>query len=56
MQTDLLADEDEFTYANEDVAEHPGILDRGRYHVVVGNPPYITVKDKVLNERYRRCR
>jgi hypothetical protein len=54
VQTDLLADVDEFTYANEDVAEHPGILDRGRYHVVVGNPPYITVKDKVLNERYRQ--
>jgi hypothetical protein len=54
VQTDLLADEDDFTYANEDVAEHPGILDRGQYHVVVGNPPYITVKDKVLNERYRQ--
>jgi hypothetical protein len=25
-----------------------------RYHAVVGNPPYITVKDKVLNEAYRR--
>ncbi len=25
----------------------------GRYHVVVGNPPYITVKDKALNEAYR---
>ncbi|EAZ99554.1 BREX-2 system adenine-specific DNA-methyltransferase PglX [Marinobacter sp. ELB17] len=24
-----------------------------RYHVVVGNPPYITVKDKVLNQAYR---
>lgn len=54
VQGDLLATEDEFAYANEDVAEHPGILDRGRYHVVVGNPPYITVKDKVLNERYRQ--
>lgn len=51
--TFILGD-DEFAYANEDVAEHPGILDRGRYHVVVGNPPYITVKDKVLNERYRQ--
>ena len=39
--------------ANEDVAEHPRILDRGSYHVVVGNPPYITVKDKALNELYR---
>ena len=25
-----------------------------RYHVVVGNPPYITPKDKALNEAYRR--
>jgi hypothetical protein len=25
----------------------------GRYDVVVGNPPYITVKDKVLNQAYR---
>ena len=31
------------------------ILDR-QYHAVVGNPPYITVKDTALNERYReRC-
>jgi hypothetical protein len=47
---DLLAS---FTYATEDVHEHPGILQQGRYHVVVGNPPYITVKDKKLNELYR---
>ncbi|GAA1011417.1 DNA methylase [Acrocarpospora pleiomorpha] len=42
-----------FTYAMEDVHEHPRILEQGRYHVVVGNPPYITVKDKKLNELYR---
>ncbi|QUC61570.1 BREX-2 system adenine-specific DNA-methyltransferase PglX [Streptomyces sp. A2-16] len=42
-----------FAYATEDVHEHPGILQQGRYHVVVGNPPYITVKDKNLNELYR---
>ncbi|MET8806389.1 BREX-2 system adenine-specific DNA-methyltransferase PglX [Streptomyces sp. NPDC004546] len=42
-----------FAYATEDVHEHPGILQQGRYHVVVGNPPYITVKDKKLNELYR---
>lgn len=29
------------------------ILDKG-YHVVVGNPPYITVKDKAQNEAYRQ--
>ncbi|MEV2257188.1 BREX-2 system adenine-specific DNA-methyltransferase PglX [Streptomyces anulatus] len=42
-----------FAYATEDVHEHPRILEQGRYHVVVGNPPYITVKDKKLNELYR---
>ncbi|WP_349876716.1 BREX-2 system adenine-specific DNA-methyltransferase PglX [Micromonospora sp. HUAS YX12] len=43
----------EFAYTTEDVQEHSGILSPGRYHVVVGNPPYITVKDKGLNEAYR---
>ncbi|CCF62566.1 BREX-2 system adenine-specific DNA-methyltransferase PglX [Nocardia cyriacigeorgica] len=43
----------EFSYATEDVHDYPGILEPGRYHVVVGNPPYITVKDKNLNELYR---
>ncbi|MGW7364129.1 BREX-2 system adenine-specific DNA-methyltransferase PglX [Streptomyces sp. NPDC054841] len=44
----------EFSYATEDVHEYPGILEQGRYHVVVGNPPYITVKDKNLNQLYRQ--
>jgi hypothetical protein len=43
----------EFKYATEDVGDYPEILRPGRYHVVVGNPPYITVKDKKLNELYR---
>ncbi|MEV7982582.1 BREX-2 system adenine-specific DNA-methyltransferase PglX [Streptomyces sp. NPDC086519] len=43
----------EFSYATEDVHEHPKILEQGRYDVVVGNPPYITVKDKKLNALYR---
>ncbi|MBB5114468.1 hypothetical protein FHU28_004307 [Micromonospora echinospora] len=43
----------EFAYMTEDLKEHPGILSPGRYHVVVGNPPYITVKDKGLNDAYR---
>lgn len=42
------------SYASEDLDEHPEILRRGRYHAVVGNPPYITVKDKALNEAYRK--
>lgn len=50
---DLVDELAEFKYATEDVQEHPEILRPGRYHVVVGNPPYITVKDKKLNELYR---
>ncbi|WP_327691732.1 BREX-2 system adenine-specific DNA-methyltransferase PglX [Streptomyces sp. NBC_00461] len=42
-----------FTYITEDVHEHSGILQQGQYHVVVGNPPYITVKDKQLNALYK---
>ena len=44
----------DFSYATEDIQDHPAILQRGRYHVVVGNPPYVTVKDKDLKEIYRR--
>ena len=40
-------------YAAEDVDEYTGILARRSYHVVVGNPPYITVADPALNEAYR---
>lgn len=43
----------EFKYATEDIQERPHLLDEGRYDVVVGNPPYITVKDKQLNKHYR---
>ncbi|MEV0132596.1 BREX-2 system adenine-specific DNA-methyltransferase PglX [Dactylosporangium sp. NPDC050688] len=42
-----------FQYATEDLDDHPEVLVAGRYHVVVGNPPYITVKDKNLNDLYR---
>ena len=45
----------EYVYSHEDIAEYADILTPGRYHVVVGNPPYITVKDKVLNQRYRQA-
>ncbi|MFE3115723.1 BREX-2 system adenine-specific DNA-methyltransferase PglX [Streptomyces niveus] len=43
----------DFAYATEDVQDHPRLLEQGRYHVVVGNPPYITVKDSSLNNIYR---
>ncbi|WP_406225503.1 BREX-2 system adenine-specific DNA-methyltransferase PglX [Streptomyces anulatus] len=43
----------EFKYETEDVHKHKNILRQGRYHVVVGNPPYVTVKDRKLNQLYR---
>lgn len=42
-----------FTYATEDSALLLTVLEEGRYDVVVGNPPYITVKDKALSKIYR---
>ncbi len=39
-------------YAAEDRDEIERILGH-QYHAVVGNPPYITVKDKALNKLYR---
>ncbi|MGW0489007.1 BREX-2 system adenine-specific DNA-methyltransferase PglX [Streptomyces olivaceus] len=45
-----------FTYRTEDVKEYVrevDLLGRGTYHVVVANPPYITVKDKQENQNYR---
>ncbi len=39
-------------YALEDPSGLQAILNR-RYHAVVGNPPYITVRDSTLNARYR---
>jgi hypothetical protein len=40
-------------YATEDLSEVQRILGR-QYHAVVGNPPYIVVKDAALNAAYRR--
>ena len=48
-----LGDGEEFEYSVEDLQEHADILRPGQYHVVVGNPPYITVRDSALNQRYR---
>src|SRR6266536_1076314 len=39
-------------YATEDVETARGLLSRS-WHAVVGNPPYITVKDPALRELYR---
>lgn len=48
-----LGDGEYVPYNTEDLTEYSGILENGQYHVVVANPPYITVKDKMLNQRYR---
>ena len=40
-------------YRTEDAKALRAILGR-RYHVVVGNPPYITPKDKAENHEYRK--
>ena len=39
-------------YASEDLVEVQRILGR-QYHAVVGNPPYIAVRDAALNAAYR---
>jgi hypothetical protein len=39
-------------YASEDLADVQHILSK-QYHAVVGNPPYIVVKDAALNAAYR---
>ncbi|WP_022890258.1 BREX-2 system adenine-specific DNA-methyltransferase PglX [Agromyces italicus] len=54
VKLDIADDEGAYEYANEDVAAYHGILSKNQYHVVVGNPPYITVKDPVLNKLYRQ--
>jgi len=40
-------------YATEDLAQVQQILGR-QYHAVVGNPPYIVVRDAALNAAYRK--
>lgn len=51
---ELLLGEDHLkhVYQTEDAEALLRILGR-RYHVVVGNPPYITPKDSALNKEYR---
>ncbi|WP_336671845.1 BREX-2 system adenine-specific DNA-methyltransferase PglX [Tsukamurella sp. USMM236] len=42
-----------FAYSTEDRTKLAQFLASGQYDCVVGNPPYITVKDKALSARYR---
>ncbi|EOR71856.1 DNA methylase, partial [Thermobifida fusca TM51] len=52
----LFDDEQVHHYATEDVYNYQAeydLLGVNSYHAVVGNPPYITVKDKKENQNYR---
>ncbi|MCR8573216.1 BREX-2 system adenine-specific DNA-methyltransferase PglX [Streptomyces sp. Isolate_219] len=54
----LFSSRGQFLYRTEDIGdfiEHCDLLGRGSYHVVVGNPPYITVKDKQEKENYAKA-
>lgn len=42
-----------WSYTTEDIWDHPEYLYRGTYDVVVGNPPYITVKDSAMAKLYK---
>ncbi|GAA0739611.1 BREX-2 system adenine-specific DNA-methyltransferase PglX [Dactylosporangium roseum] len=42
-----------YPYYTEDAQALKTLLKSGQYTVAVGNPPYITVKDKYLNDLYR---
>ncbi|MDG9685963.1 BREX-2 system adenine-specific DNA-methyltransferase PglX [Streptomyces sp. DH18] len=54
--TESLFVEETFFYRTEDAGEYAesvDLLGKGSYHVVVGNPPYITVKDSHENKNYK---
>ena len=60
IQTELAlyGDRQTYTHRTEDIDEYIKSVDMlgvGSYHVVVGNPPYITVKDKQENDNYRKA-
>ncbi|MGH3275961.1 MAG: BREX-2 system adenine-specific DNA-methyltransferase PglX [Streptosporangiaceae bacterium] len=57
-QEELFGSSGMYMYQTEDVGKYStdvDILGANSYHVVVGNPPYITVKDKKENENYRKA-
>ncbi|WP_406394509.1 BREX-2 system adenine-specific DNA-methyltransferase PglX [Streptomyces sp. NBC_00887] len=52
----FMGEREAFYYRTEDAGEYArevDLLGRGTYHVVVANPPYITVKDKQENANYK---
>ena len=48
-----VADELKHVYQPEDPEALSRLLQPGSYHAVVANPPYITPKDRALNQAYR---
>ena len=48
-----VADELKHVYQPEDPEALSRLLQPGNYHAVVANPPYITPKDRSLNQAYR---
>ncbi len=57
-ELDLFNEQETHTYITEDINEYEravDILGTGSYHIVVGNPPYITVKDAEENRNYRKA-
>ncbi|MGW7002050.1 BREX-2 system adenine-specific DNA-methyltransferase PglX [Streptomyces sp. NPDC054933] len=58
VQEDLFAIGKIFAYRTEDVArfvQRCDLLGTGSYHVVIGNPPYISVNDDQERENYRKA-
>ncbi len=39
----------------DDTTDYPGILDRGTYHAVIANPPYMVERDATTREAIRRA-
>lgn len=57
-QGELFGQQGVFDYRSEDVADYiksADVLGANSYHVVVGNPPYITVADQNENTKYRKA-
>ncbi|GAA1843342.1 BREX-2 system adenine-specific DNA-methyltransferase PglX [Asanoa iriomotensis] len=52
---DLVEGRSAFAFATEDADALGKYLEQGLYTVVVGNPPYITVKDPARNAAYREA-
>jgi hypothetical protein len=53
VTTSETGDDESHAYQSEDLRELKRIVRPGQYHAVVANPPYITPKDRALNDQYR---